>query len=812
MFSAVTSCPKGAPATSSAVAVIGMAGRFPGAGSVEALWSNLRDGIESIHAFTDEELLAAGDTPDRLRDPAYVKASGRLADIDKFDASFFGLSPRDAAVFDPQQRLFLECAWEAFEDAGYVAEKVAGPVSVFASSGASEYMMKNLASNRRIMESLGPWLVRHTGNDANFLATRVSYELNLHGPSMSVQSACSSSLLAVHLACQSLLNGECDMALAGGSTVYSEQDRGYFYREGEILSPDGHCRAFDAGAGGTVMASAVGCVVLKRLDDALRDGDRVLASVLGSAVNNDGADKVGYLAPSVAGQARVVSEALAVAGVDAEDVSYIEAHGTGTPVGDPIEIKALTEAFRATTQRRQFCAIGSLKTNIGHSGEAAGICSLIKTVLALVHRQIPASLHFRSANPQLELATSPFFVNDSLRDWTAPPGKRRVAGVTALGVGGTNVHLLVEGCDPLGQEVGAGTGAGTDAGPAQGPHLLLLSAKTSNALEQASIHLGAYLRSQPDSALADVTYTLLAGRKSFSFRRAIVANDAGDAADALENGDTKRVATQRHNGDSPSVAFMLPGGGAQYAGMGAELYATEAVYRESVEACLSSLAEPLAATVRDLLLAPANEAVASERLKWPSLTLPALFATEYAVAKLLESWGITPTALIGHSAGEYAAACLAQVVAPSDAMALVALRGRLFETLPEGSMLSIALAEEEARTFLTEGVCLGAVNGPSLCVASGPALSVGRMEAALRARRVACTRVPFRVAAHSAMVEPILTEFTDFCRTIAFHPPRTPFVSNLTGTWITDAEAMDPVYWARHLRETVRFHEGIRRL
>jgi acyl transferase domain-containing protein/thioesterase domain-containing protein len=756
--------------------------------------------VESIHFFSDEELVAAGELPERLRAPSYVKACGRLADIDKFDAFFFGVSPRDAAVFDPQHRFFLECAWEAFEDAGYVAENFPGLVGVFGSSGASEYMMYNLIANRHIMESVGAWLVRHNGNDTNFLATRVSYELNLRGPSVSVQTACSSSLVALHLACQSLLNGECDMALAGGTTIYPEQ-KGYFYKEGEILSPDGHCRPFDAQSAGTVMASAVGCVVLKRVEDARRDGDRVLAVIRGSAINNDGSQKVGYLAPSVAGQTRVISEALAIAGVDAEDISYVEAHGTGTLIGDPIEIAALTEAFRATTAKKQFCAIGSLKSNIGHAGEAAGICSLIKTVLALQHRQIPPSLHYKSPNPQADFPNSPFFVNAKLSNWVAAGGKPRVAGVTALGAGGTNVHVLVEEAPPA---------PAADAARPQA--LLVLSAKTSTALDQASKNLAAYLRSHPDVSLADVEYTLLVGRKGFAFRRALVAANASDAASALEGGDPKRVATYHQKNDAPSVIFMFPGGGAQYARMGIELYEREPVYRQAVDQCLSHLDAPLLAKVRALLFAAPGEAAdASSRLEAPSLALPALFATEYAIAKLLESWGISPAAMIGHSAGEYAAACLAGVLTVRDAMTLVALRGRLFETLPEGGMLSVALSEEEARAILGEELSLAAVNAPSLCVASGPVAEIDKMETVLRAREIECTRVHIHVAAHSAMVEPILTEFDAFCRTVGLGPPKIPFVSNLTGTWITDAEATAPAYWVRHLRGTVRFNEGLQK-
>jgi len=792
--------PQDVGAAAPAVAIIGMAGRFPGAHDLSALWDNLRGGIESVRSFSDEELRAAGEPPERMHDPAYVRACGQLADVDKFDAAFFGISPRDASVFDPQHRLFLECAWEAFENAGHVGDAIPGPVGVFAACGAAEYLMKNLLPNAQIMESVGAWLVRHNGNDPNFLATRVSYQLDLKGPSMNIQTACSSALVAVHIACQSLLSGECDMALAGGSTISADQNRGYLYKEGEIFSPDGHCRAFDARSAGTVMGNAVGCVLLKRLDDAVRDGDNVLAILRGSAINNDGSDKVGYLAPSVSGQARVIREALAVSGVHPEDVSYVECHGTGTLIGDPIEVTGLTEAFRSFSDKTRFCAIGSLKTNFGHSGEAAGICSLIKTVLALRHRQIPPSLHYEHPNPQIDFANSPFYVNDKLVDWNVPHGKRRIAGVTALGAGGTNVHVLVE-----------ETTASRPPAPAPPHQLLVLSAKTATALDEASANLATHLRSHPDIALADVAYTLQVGRKAFAHRRAIVASSCQEASAALQHAGAAAAANPRQ--ESPSVAFMFPGGGAQYARMGAGLYEREPAYREAFDACLSHLDTVTARLVRSHCLADEGDtAAANARLEAPSLGLPALFATEYAVAKLLMSWGIVPSAMIGHSAGEYTAACLAGVMSLRDAVSIVALRGRLFETLPQGGMLSVALSEDEARPFLARGLSFAAINGPSLCVLSGPVSAIGEAQEALVARGVDCTRVHINVAAHSAMLEPILHEFEVFCRSVTFEPPKIPLVSNLTGTWVDGAEITDPAYWVRHLRSTVRFGDGVERL
>jgi acyl transferase domain-containing protein/thioesterase domain-containing protein/aryl carrier-like protein len=618
---------------------------------------------------------------------------------------------------------------------------------------------------------------------------------------MNVQTACSSSLVAVHLACQSLLNGECDVALAGASTVYPEQ-RGYLYRPGEILSPDGHCRPFDAQAGGTVMASAVGCVVLKRLSDALRDGDCIRAVIRGSAINNDGSDKVGYLAPSVGGQTRVISEAQDLAGVAPEDVSYIEAHGTGTLIGDPIEITALIEAFGPDVPS-QSCAIGSVKSNIGHAGEAAGMCSLIKTICALEHRELPATLHYRAPNPQVDLVNSPFFINASLRPWSVASGKTRIAGVTSLGAGGTNAHLIVE---------EAPTRPSRTHRDAE-PQLLSLSARSSAALDVAAGNLANRLRANSEQPLDEVAFTLMAGREAFEFRRAVVARDAASAAAQLEAGDPQRVFTGKAAREHISTVFLFPGGGAQYAGMSAELYEREPVYRDALDACLAVVQPRIKVDLRRLMFpAPEEVAEANKQLQAPSLALPALFAVEYALAMLLRSWGIIPAALIGHSAGEYAAACVSGVLTMPDAISLVALRGVLFEKLPRGAMLSIALPEQQVRPRLGSELSLAAVNGPSLCVASGPVDAIARLEADLAADQIEHARVHIDVAAHSSMLEPILAEFERFCRPIAFRKPTIPFVSNLTGTWITDTEAMDPAYWVRHLRNTVRFDQGARTL
>lgn len=782
------------------IAVIGMAGRFPGARNLAEFWANLRGGVECVKTFTAEELLAAGESRAALDDSDYVKAQPVLADFDRFDASFFGFSPQDAAVMDPQHRIFLEVGWEALENAGHTAEAFAGNIGVFAACGMNAYMMFNLVNNRRIMETVGEWLVRHTGNDMNFLATRLSYLLNLTGPSMNVQTACSSALVSIHLACQSLLSGECDMALAGGSTIAWPQGRGYLYKPGEILSPDGHCRPFDAEARGTLFGSGAGVVALRRLSDAEADGDQILAVIKGSAINNDGSAKVGYLAPSVDGQARAIVEALTISGVDPETIGYVEMHGTGTIVGDPIEVTALTQAWRNFTDKRGICAIGSLKSNIGHLGEAAGVAAFIKTVLMLNHGEIPPSLHYEKPNPQIDFAESPFYVNARLAAWPKPEPLRRAA-VTALGAGGTNCHVILEKAPIPRHERLA-------ARPWQ---LLTLSGMNQAALDAATSALAAHLRDNPDADLADIAYTLQLGRKAFRHRRSLACRDSADAIGALEARDPKRVATRQAQ-EKASVVFMFPGGGAQYANMGRGLYESEPVYRATIDRCAAYLQPKLSLDLRKLMFPDGDVAAASARMEAPSLALPALFATEYALAKLLQSWGVEPAAMIGHSMGEYVAACLAGVVTFEEGLAIVTERGRLFERVPPGSMLVVPLPEQELRGLLGTDLSIAAINAPSLCVAAGPVEAIDALRRQLAQRDVDTTPVHISVAAHSAMLDSILDAFAAFCRRIPFQAPKLPYVSNLTGTWITAAEATDPDYWVRHLRHSVQFDAGMKEL
>lgn len=789
------------PQYESEIAIIGMSGRFPGARDIDEFWQNLKDGVESISFFSDQEVEAAGIDPALLRHPHYVKAGGVLADVELFDAAFFGYSHREAELIDPQQRVFLECAWEALENAGYDPETYKGRIGVYAGVDMNTYLLFNLGSNPALLRSAGGFQVMIT-NDKDYLSTRVSYKLDLKGPSLTVQTACSTSLVAAHLAWQSLLNGECDMALAGGVSISVPQKAGYLYQEGMVYSPDGHCRAFDARAQGIVFGNGVCIVVLKRLADALADGDSIHAVIKGSAINNDGSMKVGYTAPSVDGQAEVITEAQAMAGVEPETITYIETHGTGTSLGDPIEVAALTQAFRTRTDEKNFCAIGAVKTNVGHLGAAAGVAGLIKTILALKHKMIPPSLNFEQPNPKIDFANSPFYVNTTLAEWRTD-GMVRRAGVSSFGIGGTNVHMVLEEA-PIVEP-------GGESRPWQ---LLVLSAKTGSALDTATANLAEYLKQHSDLDPADVAYTLQVGRQAFNYRRSLVCRDVEDAVTALESLDPARVLTHFYESAERPVAFMFPGGGAQHVNMGLELYREEPLFREQVDRCIDLLKSHLGLDLRTLLYPDLerSEEGSAQRMVQTSIALPALFTVEYALARLWMSWGVRPQAMIGHSLGEYACACLAGVFSLEDALATVALRGRLFEELPAGAMLSVPLSEEGVRFFLDTELSVAAVNGPALCVVSGPVDAVDKLEASLAERNVGSHRLKISVAAHSAMVTPVLKEFMQFLEKVHLRAPRIPYVSNVTGTWVTARDATDPGYWARHLRETVRFADGVRTL
>ena len=783
-----------------AIAIVGMSGRFPAARNVSEFWRNLRDGVEAVRPLSDAELLAAGVTRDEFNQPGYVKAGVVLEDFDKFDAQFFGFSPKDAAIMDPQHRVFLECAWEALENAGHTPESFAGSIGIYAGSGMNSYLIHNLLTNHQLVDSAGLFLIRQTGNDKDVLATRVSYELDLRGPSVSVQTACSTSLVAVHLACQSLLNQECDMALAGGVTIEFPQGQGYQYREGEILSRDGHCRAFDADSSGTVFSSGAGIVVLRRLEDAQADRDTIHAIILGSAINNDGSRKVGFLAPSVDGQAEVVAEALAVAEVNADDISYVETHGTGTKIGDPIEVKALTQAFRRSSRATRTCAIGSVKSNIGHLDTAAGIAGLIKTVSALKHRQIPPTLHFHNPNPLIDFEHSPFYVNTALAEWKPRQGPRR-AGVTSLGIGGTNAHVVLE----------EASAAEVRSPRKHSSQLLVLSARTVSALDRATQNLAAHLHENPDIRLEDLAHTLQQGRKAFSHRCALTVNSAEEAHRLLSSPESARVFTGQASAPASAPVFMFSGQGSQYVNMGRELYETDALFRAHIDAGAEALKSDLEVDLRQVLYPSASETnEAVEMLSHTRLTQPALFVVEYALARWWMAHGVVPGAMLGHSIGEYVAACLSEVFSYEDGLHLTAMRGRLMGEMPRGSMLAVPVAADTLD--LPETLSIAAINGPEQCVISGPTDTIEHFAGKLKERNISCRILHTSHAFHSAMMDPMLESFRGHCAKVNLRAPKIPYVSNVTGTWITPNQAVDPSYWTGHLRNTVRFSECLTEL
>ncbi|NES13761.1 MULTISPECIES: type I polyketide synthase [Micromonospora] len=781
------------------VAVIGMAGRFPGAADVEAFWANLVAGREGIVHLSDEELVGGGIDPELIARDNYVRAKGVLDDADLFDAGFFGFHPREAEVLDPQHRVFLECVWTALESAGYDPQTFAGRIGVFAGASLNSYLLFNLLGNQRAVDAAGSYQTL-ISSDKDFLATRVSYKLNLTGPSMTVQTACSTSLTAVHLAVQSLLNGECDLALAGGVSVSVPLREGYLHEQGGILSPDGRCRAFDAEARGTVPGNGAGVVVLRRMADARAAGDPVDAVIRGTAVNNDGSTKVGYTAPSVDGQAQVIAEALAVAEVEPDSIGYVEAHGTGTALGDPIEVTALTRAYRKHTDRVGYCALGSVKSNVGHLDAAAGVTSLIKAVLAVKHGLIPATLHHTRANPELALPASPFYVNTELRPWPRQAAPRR-AGVSSFGIGGSNVHVILE-------EAPAPPATPRQATGPAAPRVLPLSARSAPALAEAAGRLAEHLAARPELDLDDVAYTLARRRRAFEHRTAVVGRDAAELVGALRRAADAGGGTLAGR-DAP-VAFLFPGQGAQYVGMARDLYRSEPVFAVELDRCAELFAAHLGEDLRTALFAADDDTgEAARALARTAVTQPVLFLVEYALARLWLSWGVRPAAMVGHSVGEYVAACLAGVFSLEDAVALVAARGRLVQSMPSGSMLAVFLPEAEVTGWLTDQLCLAAVNSTGLCVLAGPTPAVDGLARRLAAAGVAHRRLRTSHAFHSPGMDAAVAPFVEVVRQVALRPPAIPFLSNVTGAWITDEQATDPAYWGRHLRAPVRFADAL---
>ena len=781
------------------IAIIGMATRVPGANNVDQFWDNLKNSVESFTEYTDEELLERGVSQETLNNPNYQKIGRPLDNMEMFDAALFGFSPKDASIMDPQHRHFLEVSWEALEHAGYDPAQYNGSIGVFGGSGHNMYMPANLMTNPELMKSIGLFLVRHTSNDKDFLTTRVSYCLDLHGPSINVQTACSTSLVAVHLAAQSLLSGECDMALAGGVTIEMPHRHGYLYEEGGIQSPDGHCRAFDVNSGGTVFGSGAVQIVLKRMEDAINDGDTIHAVIKGSAINNDGSSKVGYLAPSVDGQAAAITEALVLADVEADTISYVETHGTGTPVGDPIEVAALTQAYRTQTDRSDYCAIGSVKTNIGHLDTAAGGVGLVKIVQSMKHKQLPASLHFTGPNPALDFDDSPFYVNAELNDWPAVEHKRRAA-INSLGVGGTNAHIIVEEAPVLPERAAF-----------DGQHLICLSARTNAALDQVTHRLEEYLQKNPQTNISDLAYTLSVGRQALSSRRVLVASSISDLQQALSGEDTSRLISQTANENKQSIYFMFTGQGAQYVNMCRDLYEQEAVFKEAVDECADILTAHLGLNLTELLY-PADattEASAAEKLAQTNITQPALFTIEYAMSKLLESWDIHADGMIGHSIGEYVAACLSGLFSLEDALKLVAARGRLMQSMPKGSMLVVPQNEQDVSAYLNDEISLAGINAPGLSVLSGTDQAIDALASEIEKNNIDTTRLHTSHAFHSSMMDPILDEFKSLFQDVTFGQIEKPFISNVSGDWIDAEEVSTADYWAQHLRGTVRFSDGM---
>lgn len=792
------------------IAIVGMSCRFPGARNPGEFWRNLSNGVESITRFSDQELLRSGVTRSCLANPAYVKAAPVLDEPGAFDCDFFGFSPMEARMMDPQHRILLELAHEAMEDAGCDPECYSGRVGVFAGSAMNTYFMNNGLS-RSFAEDYIPTLIV---NDKDFLSTRISYKLNLKGPSITVQTACSTSLVALHLARQSLLCEETDMALVGAVSVRVPHRAGYLCDGGGIVSPDGHVRAFDARANGTVFGSGGGFILLKRLADAIADGDNIHAVVKGSAVNNDGSEKAGYTAPSVNSQADAVVEALTVAGVTADEVGYVEAHGSGTPLGDPIEVLALTKAFRAFTSRTGYCAIGSVKTNIGHLDAAAGIAGLIKTVLALKHRQLPPALNYSEPNPEIDFAGSPFYVNTRLLPWK-DNGPRR-AGVMSTGMGGTNAHVVLEEAPDLPAKAASKL-----------PQLLVLSARSDAALDSLSTNFGEFIRTKPDVQLDDVAYTLQRGRKAFSHRKAVVCTSRDEAVAALESGGIDKVACFK-GPTRKSVIFLLPGIGDHYVGMGSDLYQNCAVFRENVDLCAELLRPHLGADIRQILypsdvapkrvtkgidlrrmLSEGHDDPATQRLNQTLYAHPALFTIEYALARFWQALGVTPAAIVGHSMGEYVAACLAGVFSLEDALKLISLRARLANELPAGAMLAVVLSEAELLPLLDGHLSISLINGPKLCVVAGPVAEISKLEERLNEKAILNRQIRNGHPFHSKMLDPIAPAFAEELGRCELREPKIPFISNVTGDWITKSLATDPSYWAGHLTQPARFNDAL---
>jgi len=779
------------------VAIIGMSGRFPGAANVEELWKNLVAKKNSISSWTVDELDPS--IPAELRnDPDYVKARGVIAEADKFDHAFFGVNPKVAALMDPQQRVFLETAWAALEDAAYDPAQFAGLIGVYAGMGNNTYFTRNVIGHPELIEQVGDFAVM-TANEKDYIATRLAFEFDLRGPALSIHTACSTSLVAIVQAFKALRDGECDMALAGGIAITAPINSGIVYNEGGMYSPDGSTRTFDAQGKGTSFSDGCGIIVLKRLDDAVRDNDHVYAVIKGAALNNDGSDKASFTAPSVRGQAEVIAMAQADAGVTPDQITYVEAHGTATPLGDPIEVEALTLAFGGKTNG-QHCAIGSIKSNIGHLTAAAGAAGVIKTALALKEEQIPSNVGFETPNPSIDFANSPFRVANEHVTWPRVPGAPRIAGVSSFGVGGTNAHVIL--AEPPVPAV---------SGRSRSKQLFLLSAKSKTSLDAMTDNLRTWLETHPEASLADAAYTLQVGRRHFKHRRLIVGGSHGELIEAIANKDTNLTGTRELHEAAPGVVFMFPGQGSQYVNMGRDLCASEPVFKQLFEHCCELFSTEFGTDLKAIIFPKAgDEEKAAEQLKQTIYTQASLFTMHYSLAKLWMHWGIVPDAMMGHSIGEFAAACLAGVFSLEDAVKLVANRGRMMQDLPGGSMLSVRAAEEDVMNRLPAGCSIAANNGPQLCVASGPHEAIAKLQAEVEKDCITCKLLVTSHAFHSPMMEAIMEPYRKVVEGVKLSAPRIPIVSTVTAEWLKDDEATSPKYWSDHLRATVRFAQAVK--
>jgi amino acid adenylation domain-containing protein len=779
--------------TSANVAIIGMAGRFPGANSINELWDVLKGGKETISFFKPEEIDPS--IPEALRnDPLYVGARGVIPEAKTFDAAFFGINSKLAEAMDPQQRLFLEIAWEVLEQTGYLPKHYKGNIGIYAGTGTNTYYKKNILTNKDVLDQIG-YFQAETVNEKDYIATRTAYQLNLKGPAVSVHSACSTSLLAIAEAVEAIRNGRCDVALAGGSSITAPLFSGHLYQEGSMLSADGHCRSFDASAKGTVFSDGAGVVLLKNLDEAQKDGDKIYGIIKGIGVTNDGGNKGSFTAPSTEGQTQAIMKAIQDAQITPDTISYIETHGTATPLGDPIEIEGLKMAF-GDQPKNGYCAIGSIKSNMGHLTAAAGVAGLIKTILAINNKLIPPSLGFKSPNPMIDFANSPFFVNSKLRNWESHEPLR--AGISSFGVGGTNVHILVEEYSTEQKK----------PGPSRPLQLLMWSAKSENSLKGYETELGSFIQSTPDLSLADVAFSLNKTRDSFIHKSFLLSKNSIDASQELLSTEKYKTKSTVLKTAPSELAFLFPGQGSQFSQMGINLYKNEIVYKEAVDTCAEFLLNELQLDIREILYPEKVTSETEAKLKNTRYAQPALFVTEYALSQLWLSWGIKPTVFCGHSIGEFVAANLAGIFSLEDALHLIAVRGRLVSELPGGSMLSVRLSEDKLKEILPETLSIAAINSNVLCVVAGENEKANEFARTLDEMEIANKLLFTSHAFHSNMMDPILESFEKEVKKTQLNKPNLPIVSTVTGTWLKEEEAMDPKYWTNHLRNTVRFADA----